>query len=63
MLSVGKRLHVADIDKGRRVEILEPNNVTEGEGECITFTLCQDMLLLAIRDPMGGEKTVWYELK
>jgi hypothetical protein len=26
-------------------------------GYCIKFTLCQDMLLLAIRDPLGGEET------
>ena len=25
--------------------------------ECITFTFCPDMLLLAVRDPMGGKKT------
>jgi hypothetical protein len=31
VLSAGKRLHVAGIDKGRRVEILETNNATEGE--------------------------------
>jgi hypothetical protein len=24
------------------------------------FTFCQDMLLLAIRDPMRGEERVWY---
>jgi hypothetical protein len=29
-------------------------------GLCIMFTFCQDMLLLAIRDPMRGEERVWY---
>jgi hypothetical protein len=31
-------------------------SVSERE-ECITFSFCPDMLLLAIRDPMGGKKT------
>ena len=56
MLSAGKRVHVAGIDKGRRVEILETNNVTEGERVMYNVYIVRIFFLLSIRDALGGEE-------
>ena len=39
------------------METLEHNNVTEGERVMYNIYIIQDMLLLAIRDSLGGEET------